>query len=354
MAEDDDKDSKTEEPTEKKIQDALKKGQTPVSRELPLLTSLACFSAYLIFSSEDLFSNLTLRLTGFFGHASQIDISTAFDANNIFIMVTSNLLWLMGPLLVLLMIGGVLSSFLQNEPRMVLDRVMPKVSRISLIKGWSKLFGKQGLVEFAKSVAKLCFTGGVVFGALYSAPETLLNGMFQHPASFNTIVKELIERLLIAVCLAMLLVAIADVLWSRHHWRENLRMTHKEVTDEVKQAEGDPILKARMRSIARDRSRQRMMEAVPTATLIIANPTHIAIALRFDDKVDQAPVVVAKGQDLIALKIREIAEDHRVPVFERVDLARALNKAVKVDQIIPQEFFVAVAELIKIIYNRTR
>ncbi|NKB54688.1 MAG: hypothetical protein GKR97_21245 [Rhizobiaceae bacterium] len=161
------------------------------------------------------------------------------------------------------------------------------------------------------------------------------------------------EKLLISVCLAMTLIAAADYLWSRYSWRENLKMSRKEITDEHKQAEGDPLLKARMRSIARDRSRQRMMEAVPSSTLIIANPTHISIALRFNSESDEAPVVVAKGQDLIALRIREIASQHEIPIFVKVELARALNKAVQVDQIIPPEFYAAVAELINTIYKRT-
>jgi len=192
-----------------------------------------------------------------------------------------------------------------------------------------------------------------VFIALYSSPEELLNGMFQDPQSFGKTTSGLIEKLLLAVCLAMTIVACADLFWSRYSWVENLRMSKKEVKDEMKQAEGDPILKARMRSIARDRSRQRMMEAVPTATLIIANPTHISIALRFDKQRDDAPIVVAKGQDLIALKIREIAKENDVPIFERIELARALNKVVQVDQIIPPDFYAAVAELINVIYKRT-
>ena len=186
----------------------------------------------------------------------------------------------------------------------------------------------------------------------YTSPEELLNGMFLDPVAFSSITSDIIQRMLLAVCFAMALVAAADFMWQRYSWRENLRMTRKEVTDELKQAEGDPIVKARMRSIARDRSRQRMMEAVPTATLVIANPTHISIALRFDADKDEAPVVVAKGQDLIALKIREIAKESGIPVFERIELARALNKVVEVNQIIPPDFYAAVAELINIIYRK--
>ncbi|MEQ9248234.1 MAG: EscU/YscU/HrcU family type III secretion system export apparatus switch protein, partial [Nitratireductor sp.] len=139
--------------------------------------------------------------------------------------------------------------------------------------------------------------------------------------------------------------------WSRHQWRVDLRMTRQEVKDEHKQTEGDPIVKARLRSLARDRARQRMMSAVPQATLVIANPTHFAIALRYRRDEDAAPVVVAKGQDLIALRIREIATEHNIPVFEEPVLARSMYKQVSVDNLIPSQFYKAVAELIRRIYR---
>ena len=353
MADDEDKDSKTEEPTEKKIKDALEKGQTPVAREVPLLVSITFFAAYLIFSSQEMILETSVFLGTLLERSGEIDISTTLDATNLFVLVATKFIWVMAPLCLLLMAGGIMSSVFQNEPRLVLNRIAPKASKISLIKGWSRVFGKQGFVEFLKSVAKLSFAGGVVFVALYSSPEELLNGMFQDPASFGETTSDLIERLLLAVCLAMIFVTAADIFWSRYSWRENLKMSQKEIKDEMKQAEGDPIVKARMRSIARDRSRQRMMDAVPSATLIIANPTHISIALRFNGEQDEAPVVVAKGQDLIALKIREIAKENEIPIFERIELARALNKVVEVDQLIPPDFYAAVAELINIIYKRT-
>ncbi|MGI9355222.1 MAG: flagellar biosynthesis protein FlhB [Rhizobiaceae bacterium] len=353
MSDNEDKDSKTEEPTPKKIQDAQEKGQTPVSRELPLLTSLVCFTLYLPFAGGDLLRTLGNRLAHFLERASEVGIDTAADANGIFVIVASDIALLIAPLLLILMAGGVISSIVQNEPRLVLDRVNPKASRISVVKGWTKLFGRQGLVEFLKNLVKLGFAGSIVFIVLYNAPGQLLNGMFQHPLSFGQSTKSLIEKLLITVSLVMAVVAAADLLWSRFHWKHGLRMSRKEVADELKQTEGDPILKARIRSVARDRSRQRMMEAVPTATMIITNPTHISVALRFDETIDEAPVVVAKGQDLIALTIRKIAAENSIPMFERVELARALNKTVSVDQAIPESFYVAVAELIRIIYNRT-
>lgn len=353
MAEEEDKDSKTEEPTEKKIKDALEKGQTATSREVPLLVSIAVFTTYLIFSGETLIDNTKIFLGNIFEQAGTIDIETTLDANNLFSVVSSQFVMLLAPLCALLMAGGVISAVAQNEPRIVLNRIAPKASKLSLIKGWSRVFGKQGMVEFAKSVAKLLFCGGVVFGVLYSSPKELLNGMFQDPEVYGDVVSAITEKLLISVCIAMTIIAAADYMWSRYFWRENLKMSRKELKDELKQAEGDPILKARMRSVARDRSRQRMMDAIPTSTLVIANPTHISIALRFDAETDEAPVVVAKGQDLIALKIREIATEHDIPIFVKVELARALNKSVQIDQLIPPEFYAAVAELINTIYKRT-
>ncbi len=353
MSETEDKDSKTEEPTEKKIKDALKKGQTASSREVPLLVSIAAFTIYLIFSGKSFIDTAFVFLRNIFEQVGTLDIHNTLDANNLFTAVASQFVLLITPLCVLLMAGGILSAVAQNEPRMVLNRIAPKASKLSLIKGWGRVFGKQGMVEFAKSVSKLLFCGTVVFVTLYSSPQQLLNGMFQEPGSYGDVVTNLMEKLLISVCIAMTLIAAADYLWSRYSWRENLKMSRKEITDEHKQAEGDPLLKARMRSIARDRSRQRMMEAVPSSTLIIANPTHISIALRFDSESDEAPVVVAKGQDLIALRIREIASQHEIPIFVKVELARALNKAVQVDQIIPPEFYAAVAELINTVYKRT-
>ena len=353
MADEEDKESKTEEPSEKKIRDAILKGQTAVSQEVSLLASLAVFTTYVILYGDQLFKDTVDFLTVFVRKSGEIDLNSTADSGEILTVVGQRLGWLLLPLCALLMLGGILASALQNEPRMVLNRIAPKLSKLSLIKGWSRIFGKDGFVTFAKNVSKLLFCGTFVMITLYSSPETLLNGMFQESGIFGDTVADMVAKLLVSVCLAMTIVAIADFLWSRFSWRTKLRMSRKEVTDEQKQAEGDPLLKARMRSVARSRSRQRMMDAVPSATLIIANPTHIAIALRFDANRDDAPIVVAKGQDLIALRIRAIAEANNVPVFEKVELARALNKVVRIDQIIPPDFYSAVAELINIIYRKT-
>ena len=164
------------------------------------------------------------------------------------------------------------------------------------------------------------------------------------------VIREIAINILLALTFAMLIVGAVDVVWSRFHWKRDLRMTKQEVKDELKQSDGDPIIKSRMRSLARDRARRRMMTAVPRATLVIANPTHFSIALKYVRDEDSAPVVLAKGQDLVALKIREIAEANGIPIFEDVALARSMYKQVSVDSMIPAQFYQAVAELIRIVY----
>jgi flagellar biosynthetic protein FlhB len=255
-------------------------------------------------------------------------------------------------LMLLLVCAAVAASILQNTPRFVLERVKPQFSRISPKEGFNRLFGAQGLAELVKSLGKLTFASVILAIAMQNALSELISGMSTHPAVFGLVINGIAKEILVAITLVMLVIAAADILWSRFHWLQDLRMTRQEVKDELKQTIGDPIVRMRMRSLQRDRARQRMMSAVPTATLVIANPTHFSIALRYVREENDAPVVVAKGQDLVALKIREIAEEHGIPVFENVELARSMYKQVSVDSLIPAQFYQAVAELVRIVYSR--
>jgi flagellar biosynthetic protein FlhB len=157
----------------------------------------------------------------------------------------------------------------------------------------------------------------------------------------------------VIVLISTAVLSVVDIFASRHFWYEDLRMSKQEIKDEMKQSDGDPAVKARQRSLARDRARKRMIAEVPRATLVIANPTHYAVALRYDADETGAPMVVAMGQDLIALKIREIAEAHDIPVFEDPPLARSMFAQVSLDTLIPPEFYKAVAELIHRIYDKS-
>lgn len=347
-----DKDSKTEDATEKKIRDTVEKGKLPFSKEAPILGSFLAILTFTLFFAEQSIADLSGFLTMFIERPEAWTLGTAQDVEALLRLVSLKVAKATGLILGLLVAAGVLASILQNAPRFVADRIAPKMERISLIKGWSRMFGAQGWIEFAKSVAKVVFASIFLVLAMRQADTRMLSGMITDPAAFGAVIRDISLDLLTAMTVIMIIIAVADLVWSRFHWFQDLRMTKQEVKDEMKQAEGDPLVKMRIRSVARDRARQRMIGAVPKATLVIANPTHFAIALRYNRDADAAPVVVAKGQDLVALKIREIAEANGIPVFEDVALARSMYKQVSVDTVIPPQFYQAVAELVRIIYNK--
>ncbi|WP_306118256.1 MULTISPECIES: flagellar type III secretion system protein FlhB [unclassified Roseitalea] len=346
MSEHEDKESKTEEPTEKKIQDAVEKGQTAFSKELPVLFTLTAITAIIGFGANGLTARLKTYLQNLMDTSSQLPLNTTAD-----VLQVMNLYWqigvvVLGPVLLGLAFAGLAGSLVQNPPRLVAKRIKPELSRISLKKGFERIFGPKGWAEFFKVLAKIVFTAGCIAFFAAGIMPVLSEGPMTASAVFLTQIGRILFGLLFTMVLAMTLIAVADLVWTNRQWLKDLRMSHKEIKDEHKQAEGDPMVKARMQSIARERARKRMMNQVPKATLVLTNPTHYAIALRYSPPGDQAPVVLAKGQDLIALRIREIAAEHNIAVHENPALTRAMYKAVTVDQIIPREFFEAVAEII--------
>lgn len=348
---DEDKDSKTEEPTEKKIRDTMEKGKLPVSKEVAIFTSFLAIMVYTVFFVSDSVAELGVFLSNFLEQPEAWPLGTERDVIELYQAVAVEVGRAVASLFLLLVVAGLGASLVQNIPQFVGERIRPQASRISLAKGWTRMFGAQGFAEFLKSLAKLCFVMIVLYFVLSDDHRRLLAGMITNPVAFGSVIRDIAVDILVAIVFVMGVIGVADIVWSRFHWFQEQRMTKQEVKDEMKQSEGDPIVKSRLRSIARDRARQRMLTAVPKATLVIANPTHFAIALRYVRNEDAAPVVLAKGQDLVALKIREIAEQNGIPVFEDVALARSMYKQVSVDNIIPSQFYQAVAELVRIVYG---
>lgn len=350
MADDQDKESKTEDPTEKKIRDAMEKGNVPFSREAPIFASVLAILTYLIFFLPSSMQGLALTLGDIFEKPDEWQLENGRDAVALFRHVLLSAGGMLLPAFALLIGFGLAASILQNAPRPVLERVRPQFSRLSPAKGFSKIFGSQGLVEFAKAVAKILVVSAIIVMALRDDYFETLQAMFSDPTAILALIARDTRQIFTIILIVMAVIAIADLLWSRHHWFADLRMSRQDLKDEHKQTEGDPILKSRQRSLQRDRARKRMMNAVPRATMVIANPTHFAVALRYMRDEGGAPVVVAKGQDLVALKIREIAESHGIPVFEDPPLARSMFAQVSVDSFIPPIFYKAVAELVHRVY----
>ncbi|OCP20734.1 MULTISPECIES: flagellar biosynthesis protein FlhB [unclassified Ensifer] len=354
MSDDQDKDSKTESPSEKKISDAADKGNVPFSREATTFASTVAIYIFFVFFLTDGASTVAEALKDIFEQPEAWRLNNATDV----VALMTHLAWkstaLLVPIFVLLIVFGVGSSIFQNLPRPVLDRIQPKMNRISPMAGLKRIFGVQGLVEFGKSLFKIIIVSILVVLVLWNDYFATLDLMFSDPVTIFSAMTSDLNQVMIVIMLATAVLAIADLFWSRHHWYTELMMTKQEVKEEMKQAQGDPIVKSRLRSMQRDRARKRMISSVPRATLVIANPTHYAVALRYVREESDAPVVVALGQDLVALKIREIAEKNGIPVFEDPPLARSMFAQVSVDSVIPPVFYKAVAELIHRVHAQSQ
>jgi len=352
---DEDKDSKTENPTAKKLSEAAEKGNVPVSREVTLFGSILAFYIYLVFFLPSGAARLGETLRDLFEQPDQWQVETSSDMLSIGVHLGWAMAAFLVPAMLLFIVFGLGSAFAQNMPSFVLERIRPQISRVSPAKGFGRIYSGPGMVEFGKSLFKILIVSAIMILSLRSEFFGTLDAMFSDPQVILVKLMAIIRKMVIILILSVGVLALLDVLWTRYHWYQQLKMSKQEVKDEYKQAQGDPIVKQRQKSVARDRARRRMINNVPRATLVIANPTHYAVALRYVREENDAPIVVAKGQDLIALKIRETAEKNGIPVFEDPPLARSMFAQVSVDSVIPAVFYKAVAELVHRVYaSRSR
>jgi len=346
MAEKPDRDSKTEQPTEKKIRDAMERGNVPVSREVAVFAFMIALLLILTFFLKDGTFKAAYALAHLLNHTGGLPLRNGGDATALFLALLTAIAPLFIPIFAVLIGATVSASIMQNAPRIVFERLRPDLSRISPGEGWHRIFGAQGQTEFLKSVVKFLGISVVAFALLDVDSSQFTSAMFVDPGAVPSLIANLATRFVAGMAIAVLLLVVFDIIWSRIHWRQELRMTRQELKEELKEIEGDPLVKSRMRSLALDRRRRSMIAAVARATLVVANPTHYAIALRYVREEGGAPRVLAKGKDIIALRIRQVAEEHDIPIVEDKALARSMYDSVEVDRMIPPEFYRAVAELI--------
>lgn len=351
MADGADKESKTEAPSQKRFMEAAEKGNTPFSREIPVFASTLAIYIYLLFYLPSGVAHLWETLRDLFEKPDQWRFENGQDIVALFVRLGWESTAVIVPAFVLMASFGIGASIFQNLPTPILERVSPKLSRLNIIQGFQRIFGLPGFVEFGKSLFKVLVVGTIIALSLRSEFISSIDAMYADPNFLITRLTADVKVVLIIILFATAAVGVADYFWTHHQWFTELKMTKEEVKEERKQMDGDPIMKQRQRSFARDLARKRMIASVPRATLVIANPTHYAVALRYVREEDAAPVVLAKGTDLIALKIRSIAEEHGIPVFEDPPLARSMFAQVSVDSVIPPVFYKAVAELIQRIYS---
>ena len=352
MSDEPDKESQTEAATEKKLHDSIERGDVPTSREVSLVASLGCILVCMLFMLRDGVHRLVAALVMFLDDPGGWRLDRLDDVMALYKVILAEVSGFLTPILALLIVGGLVASMAQNAPRFVLERIQPNFGRLSLRKGLSRMFALKGLTEFLKSILKLGAVIAIAAIVLNGERVALVNAMFMDIGDLPEHILGVVVRLFSVIVVATAVVASADVVWARIHWQRDHRMSHQEIKEEIKATEGDRLLKARLRSIRLDRARRRMLTGVPKATMVVVNPTHYAVALRYVRSEGGVPLVVAKGQDLIALKIREIAEQNNIPLIEDKALARSLYEVVTVDSMIPPEFYRTIAEIIHLIQTK--
>ncbi len=259
-----------------------------------------------------------------------------------------------GPLLLTAMVVGVLVNMLQTGLLFSTQALQPNFNKLNPLAGAQRFISAKGLVETFKNMAKLFLIGYIVYSTISGAYPALLAGIRQDQMAFMGIIGDLLYRLTIRICMVLLLLAAADYAYQRWSFEKSIRMTKEEVKQETKTTEGNPLIKSRIRARQKQIARRRMMQSVPAADVVITNPTHFAVALKYDQEKMAAPQVVAKGGDHIAARIRQIAEENGVPLVENPPLARSLFRSVEVGQRVPAEFFAAVAEVLAFVYRLNR
>ncbi|HBR45249.1 MAG TPA: flagellar biosynthesis protein FlhB [Afipia sp.] len=341
---DEDKESKTQDPTQKRLDDALEKGDVAKSQEVNTWFVIAASTLLLSSFSGSISKGIEVPMRNLLMNMHQIRV----DGPGLLSLLSQIELMLIGVLgvpLLLLLIAGVGSNLIQHRLGFSTEPLSPKFSKISPMAGFQRLFGKQAGANFLKGVFKVVLLGVVMFLVLWPERHRVDAMIRFDPMSILNVTKTISVQLMGTVVAALALVAALDYLFQYRQWFERQKMSLEEIKEEYKQSEGDPHIKGRIRQLRHARAKKRMMAAVPTASVIITNPTHYAVALKYDRGM-AAPVCVAKGVDALALKIREIATANDIPIVENVPLARALHATVDIDDEIPVEHYHAVAEVI--------
>jgi flagellar biosynthetic protein FlhB len=349
---DTDPESKTEEPTGKRLSEARRQGDVAKSMDLPQWASLAAVCGVVFLSGGWLASNLVASLEPFIAHPDAFVLQ-----NNGAVEVARMAMMAALPVFAIVMAAaaaaGIFANVVQTGFVWAPDKVKPDLSKLSLFKGFGRLFGLDSWVNFGKSLLKAMVIGLICWQTLKPYATELDQLVGFEPARMLPFMMDVLKALFLSVLGALGVGAIADWVWQRQRFMHRLRMSREEIKEEHRQAEGDPHVKSKLKAIRLDRAKKRMMANVPKATLVVMNPTHFAVALRYGDDTP-APLCVAKGLDSLALKIRAVAEEAGVPVVEDPPLARALYATVEVDQTIPRQHYEAVAKVIGFVLSAAR
>ncbi len=344
MAEQDDT-QKTEEPTQKKLSDAMEKGDFAISQEIKnwFVPFGACIVGVVVI--QGLAGLLRQAMSGIIENSHRIPMDPSGLSAFFGDLITQIGVFLILPVIILVA-AALAGAMIQHRPMITFEKIQPKLNKISPLSGFKNKFSMQNMVEFTKSIFKLILVATIVLIIIWPEKEILENMMTLELSEVTDVIYTLVIRVLIGVVAVMGVIAGADFLFQKFQFVKKMRMTKQEVKDEHKQSDGDPLVKARLRQIRMERARTRMMAAVPEADVVVTNPTHYSVALKYEHGKLDVPKVVAKGVDSLALKIREVATENDVPILENPPLARTLYAAVEVDEEIHSNHYQAVAEII--------
>ncbi|WP_281017908.1 MULTISPECIES: flagellar biosynthesis protein FlhB [unclassified Minwuia] len=345
-----DKWEKTEEPTEQKLQEARKKGQVAKSQEVGHWFMMIGTAALLMFMIGNAGAILVDSLRAFVASPDRI-IVDAGAMQGLFNGLVGSVAYAVLPIMGVLAVLAVVSTAVQHPIQLTPEKIKPELSKISPIAGLKRLFSVNSLLEFGKGILKLTLVAFVAFSLIWPDFDILPQLIAVPPLGILEFVRGEALTMVGGVMAVMTVIVAADFAYQKWKTRQDLRMSRRDIKDEQKQSDGDPMIKQKIRAIRMERSRRRMMAAVPEASVVIANPTHFAVALKYDMSALAAPVCVAKGVDQVALNIRQVAEENAVPVVENRPLARALHAVVELDEEIPPEHYKAVAEVISYVMN---
>ena len=345
MADDHDDSQATEQPTQKRLDQAREAGDIVKSQEVSAFILLAGGTLAIAMFGKSTALGIARLLTVFLEQPDQISM----DGAGLAAMLRGTLLQLslaLAPFVGVLIAAALAGNLLQSRPGFTPARLLPDFARISPLAGFGRLFGLEGWINIIKGLAKIAIVGMAIWTQLWPERGMLESILSQTPMGVLADMSHLLFKIMIAALAALMVIAGLDYFWQYNRFLQRNRMSKQEVKEEFRQNEGDPAIKAKVRQIRQERAKKRMMARVPGATVVIMNPTHYAVALHYESGKTEAPICIAKGVDALALRIRAVAEENDVPVVENPPLARALHATVEIDEAVPAEHYKAVAQVI--------
>jgi flagellar biosynthetic protein FlhB len=352
MEEEQDQESKTEDPTPRQIEEAKKRGQVINSKEVTNFVMLLSLTLmiYLVLPGKSAY--MVDYLKHFIEHNHEVQFQN-YSPLNMMEDILYNMFLVLGLPLLFLIISIIFSTFVQQEGQINIsyESMIPKLSKISILEGFKRIFSLKSVVELIKGIIKLTIVGCVLYYIIVKDAKYYAIFYQFETAQFAMLMFHLVLDIMISVCVITFVIAIFDYFYQRYEYYNSLKMTKQQLKEEYKETEGNPEVRAKIKSMRMEKVKNRMMANIGKADVVITNPTHYSIAIEYKSATMKTPVVIAKGQDFIALRIRELAKEYDIPLVENAPLARSLYETVKVDQEIKIEHYEAVAKIISYVYK---